>query len=1282
MKLLIMTNRLLLFLFLLCGLQFNAQTIKSDVYMVGTKISFYPDQCGNAIPEAEGKLTYCDQENNLGVVEKSTGLNGTRVWRMLPNYFNEDEYYVTQNGLSIRNMDGTWENIPKIAIPGYDPSRGSWSYDVIRVGFVLPNGKVLIKTPDRVLRVYDRTSRSFSQINFPDDRDPGVFAYDASKDLTWILAYGQSKKYLYTYNGSTIMYIQELDGLSQLNIQNLQPKLLYHDNNLYVGNASNGLFKIDITDTTTPNVTVQRYNTSTTPSFPFDNISNYQFDANGNLWMSSIDPQGLIKFNIENETYDLYQLAQENNPNYFESIDPFGVDNSGTVWAGADSSGHLYKLTFPNGVETWETTTQADLSTFGVPINSRPEQIYFQNNKFYFLTYDNTGTSNTNYEVIINDNDLWSGRNDNESGNMSHWGNKRFDFALPDAEGGVWWFNATDYNIVHRKANDEQFELIDFNRFRDYGALDSDGKPIVPFVFYKPKGISKIDYPTYYNLLDDSINQVVSGLVSYKDQVWWFNSGTKQLNILKHNQVIATFDLWNDSQNLKYFGVDSTGQAWFMSDNNRNGDVLIRKFDPHTSEIIDHIVDEDIGIRQGIVSGPNGTMWFAGRNGLVYYDGTTFTTYLTSNNDMLHNIRSLAVDANGAAYALLNGPATITKIENAGSENVTFATTIIEGSNSLLPGVEVIQPNILTIDNQGAIWTSDSHHTYKFLFDDAVPGYNLDGETFMLSGLVYNDVNENDSFDPGEAYPRQLVALKVNDEVYTTFTDAEGIYRFYLYAENANYEITLPTIGQYVTTSNRRLLVDVTEDNQSYDGNDFQLKPKFVNTLNVKSSSKTGAWGFERAGFENTFTTAIGNVSSTKTFDNLDLTYTFKNQDENSSNVLPSINDVKVYELAPMESEQLIERITIDTRNNRWAVKGDASSYVQTELTITPELTESGSQTDIKITIPTVKPLNTYIIEINTDLFTPSLTGTSVIHGVSKIASSDFVDNNNVPISEPITLIPLEDRNPEISGFPFELDNTPYINPDDIYEEPPYRDLKPVYSPGPYKTVIRSSYDPNDKLVDEGAPGEINDRHIERKWLTYTIRFENTGNFSAKDIFITDVLDKHLDPNSVKIIETSHDHEVTILKNGADQSILKFNFNDIFLPFDDDNNDGYIKFMVKADENIAENTIVNNVANIYFDQNPPIVTNVIQTRFLTISTLGVDQFEIASQIKVFPNPVSEIVHFETELLIKSIKIYDISGREMMQSNDQTINVSQLNSGTYIIRIDTDKGELGKKLIIQ
>lgn len=69
--------------------------------------------------------------------------------------------------------------------------------------------------------------------------------------------------------------------------------------------------------------------------------------------------------------------------------------------------------------------------------------------------------------------------------------------------------------------------------------------------------------------------------------------------------------------------------------------------------------------------------------------------------------------------------------------------------------------------------------------------------------------------------------------------------------------------------------------------------------------------------------------------------------------------------------------------------------------------------------------------------------------------------------------------------------------------------------------------------------------------------------------------------------------------------------------------------------------------------------------------LATDSFAL-SQLKYFPNPVREILNLEFSENISSIKIYNLIGQQVANrnpnANDVKLDLSNLNSGTYIVKI--------------
>ncbi len=147
-----------------------------------------------------------------------------------------------------------------------------------------------------------------------------------------------------------------------------------------------------------------------------------------------------------------------------------------------------------------------------------------------------------------------------------------------------------------------------------------------------------------------------------------------------------------------------------------------------------------------------------------------------------------------------------------------------------------------------------------------------------------------------------------------------------------------------------------------------------------------------------------------------------------------------------------------------------------------------------------------------------------------------------------------------------------------------------------YLSTIVCAYDPNDKNV---IPSGKKDQKfvLKNEELTYTIRFQNTGNAPAKDVIITDTLDSNFDLRSFHVIGSSH--KVQTEQIGK---YLSFNFRNIWLPDSISNKEGskgFVYFRINAKDDIEECTVMKNKADIYFDFNPPITTNTVSNTLVS-----------------------------------------------------------------------------------
>lgn len=227
------------------------------------------------------------------------------------------------------------------------------------------------------------------------------------------------------------------------------------------------------------------------------------------------------------------------------------------------------------------------------------------------------------------------------------------------------------------------------------------------------------------------------------------------------------------------------------------------------------------------------------------------------------------------------------------------------------------------------------------------------------------------------------------------------------------------------------------------------------------------------------------------------------------------------------------------------------------------------------------------------------------------------------------------------------------------------------------QTVV-GSYDPNDKTCLEGS---VITSKLIGEYVHYMIRFENTGTYAAQNIVVKDMID----PNKFDIstlIPTSSSHSfVTKISEG---NKVEFIFENIKLPFDDANNDGYIAFKIKTKPTLRVGDTFTNEANIYFDYNFPILTNKATSKFET--TLGTSDFEFLNYFTLYPNPASDILNINAkqDIEIQSLAIYDVLGQLVIAVPNaklvSNIDVSKLRTGNYFVKVKSDKGSSNIKFI--
>jgi len=284
-------------------------------------------------------------------------------------------------------------------------------------------------------------------------------------------------------------------------------------------------------------------------------------------------------------------------------------------------------------------------------------------------------------------------------------------------------------------------------------------------------------------------------------------------------------------------------------------------------------------------------------------------------------------------------------------------------------------------------------------------------------------------------------------------------------------------------------------------------------------------------------------------------------------------------------------------------------------------------------------------------------------------------------------LLPSETRSFNVN---MSVPSIPTVNINDVLTNTitstiPEADINVLNNTTVISQVVIGAYDPNDKIEAHGESIDFNS-FTQDDFLVYTIRFQNTGTANAINVRIEDELDAQLDETSVRMISSSHNYIMERTNNK-----LIWSFNNIQLPpqiTNEEASNGYVTFKIKPNAGFALGDIIPNFAEIYFDTNPPIITNTFNSTFE--EQLATPEFS-SGNLLIYPNPSNGLVYINTQNTtenLKEINLYDVLGKTILSSKNlssrqSTIDVSSLAKGIYMIEITTENNyKQTKKLVVK
>ncbi len=246
-------------------------------------------------------------------------------------------------------------------------------------------------------------------------------------------------------------------------------------------------------------------------------------------------------------------------------------------------------------------------------------------------------------------------------------------------------------------------------------------------------------------------------------------------------------------------------------------------------------------------------------------------------------------------------------------------------------------------------------------------------------------------------------------------------------------------------------------------------------------------------------------------------------------------------------------------------------------------------------------------------------------------------------------------------------------------------DIEPENNSSNSCNLVTTSYDPNDFTSFLAKGKEVNNLEKTEEDLLYRIRFQNTGNDTAFNIYILDTLDKNLEMESFRVVTSSHPMKTYI---GRDRQI-RFQFSNILLPYkkvDESGSQGEVWYAVSRKKGLPVGTKINNTGYIYFDYNEAVITNTKVNTIVGPESVQ-DLVQANESFTVFPNPASNqiTVKLKDGGTTASMILRDITGNILLsqQCTDlTTIDATGLSAGLYLITVSTENGNSTLKVMVK
>ena len=131
---------------------------------------------------------------------------------------------------------------------------------------------------------------------------------------------------------------------------------------------------------------------------------------------------------------------------------------------------------------------------------------------------------------------------------------------------------------------------------------------------------------------------------------------------------------------------------------------------------------------------------------------------------------------------------------------------------------------------------------------------------------------------------------------------------------------------------------------------------------------------------------------------------------------------------------------------------------------------------------------------------------------------------------------------------------------------------------------------------------------------------------------------------------------------------------------------GFVRFSIRAKQNLALGNEIDNTADIIFDYNTPVVTNTAVVRIADVTT-NTATAQTAIHWQIAPNPTTAIIQiilFSASENSAKISVYNALGQlaqtAIMHGTQTQLDLTRLPNGVYTVVLQNEKGRVSQLVV--